>query len=265
MKNIELLVIDPQYDFCAMHGSLYVPGADKDMERLGDFINREQKKIYNITITLDTHSKMQIFHPRWWVDKKGNNPKPFTIITVKDINDGIWTTSVPEHLDKSFQVLKELEYLGRFSLCIWPEHCINNSVGATIYAPVYLSVDSWSNLHKKDAKLIHKGQNQFTEAYSAVNAEVQMPDDFRTQTNFRLINKLKYSDHLVVAGQASSHCVYWTVKDIVDQHNYNDVKKLIILKDCMSPVKGFEKNQEDLFKEMKSRGATIINSTELTL
>ena len=36
--NIQLLVIDPQNDFCHPDGSLFVPGADDDVERLAAFV-----------------------------------------------------------------------------------------------------------------------------------------------------------------------------------------------------------------------------------
>jgi hypothetical protein len=35
-----LLVIDPQVDFCDPKGNLYVNGADKDMVRLADMVNK---------------------------------------------------------------------------------------------------------------------------------------------------------------------------------------------------------------------------------
>jgi nicotinamidase-related amidase len=40
MKKLHLLIIDPQRDFCDPNGTLAVPGADADMKRLSDMINR---------------------------------------------------------------------------------------------------------------------------------------------------------------------------------------------------------------------------------
>lgn len=39
MQKIHLLIIDPQNDFCSPDGSLYVHGAEQDMQRLADFID----------------------------------------------------------------------------------------------------------------------------------------------------------------------------------------------------------------------------------
>lgn len=46
--NVHLLVIDPQNDFCDPNGSLFVPGADEDMKRLGGFIERVKDKLNDI-------------------------------------------------------------------------------------------------------------------------------------------------------------------------------------------------------------------------
>ena len=43
-------------------------------------------EISQVTASIDTHSPFQIFHPCWWIDKDGNNPIPFTLITLKDLN-----------------------------------------------------------------------------------------------------------------------------------------------------------------------------------
>ena len=38
--NIQLLIIDPQNDFCDPNGALFVPGADEDMKRLASMVMR---------------------------------------------------------------------------------------------------------------------------------------------------------------------------------------------------------------------------------
>src|SRR5437773_344219 len=94
-KKIHLVVIDPQYDFCDVNGSLYVTGADKDMERLANMVNKLRKKIDDIHVTLDSHHLVHIAHPIFWKDSSGNNPKPFTVFGSKEVKDGTWTTTKP--------------------------------------------------------------------------------------------------------------------------------------------------------------------------
>jgi nicotinamidase/pyrazinamidase len=53
--KIDLLIIDPQYDFCNPKGNLYVAGAEDDMKRLSTMIKKGKAKINNIHSTLDQH------------------------------------------------------------------------------------------------------------------------------------------------------------------------------------------------------------------
>ena len=73
----QLLVIDPQNDFCDLPAShrpagnapsLPVAGAHADMERLADFIRAQGGQIDAITVTLDSHQRFDIANPDfWWV------------------------------------------------------------------------------------------------------------------------------------------------------------------------------------------------------
>lgn len=71
--NIQLLIVDPQKDFCiaddgAGHkGTLVVPGANKDMIRMAAMIRRIGPKLANIHVTLDSHQTVGIERPRWWI------------------------------------------------------------------------------------------------------------------------------------------------------------------------------------------------------
>ncbi len=49
--KLDLLIIDPQMDFCSPDGSLFVPGADKDCERAATMIRRLIPKINDIHVT----------------------------------------------------------------------------------------------------------------------------------------------------------------------------------------------------------------------
>ena len=73
----QLLVIDPQNDFCDLPASdrpagsapsLPVAGAHADMQRLAAFIRAQGCQIDAITVTLDSHHRFDIVHPDfWWV------------------------------------------------------------------------------------------------------------------------------------------------------------------------------------------------------
>src|ERR1043165_3283979 len=73
-RNLHLLLIDVQKDFCFPEGSLYVAGrsgrgALDDSRRLAEFIYRNLDVVTNITTTMDTHFAFQIFFPSFWVDR----------------------------------------------------------------------------------------------------------------------------------------------------------------------------------------------------
>ena len=98
MKKNALLIIDPQNSFCnpgdsngTGKGSLFVDGADKDMKKLADWILKHQDQIDYIGVTLDSHQPNDIAHPGFWQDKDGNYPPPFSVITVKDVEEGKWS------------------------------------------------------------------------------------------------------------------------------------------------------------------------------
>jgi hypothetical protein len=91
----ELLIIDPQIDFCDPAGALYVPGAEHDMGRLAAMVRRLEGELADIHVTLDSHHPIHIAHPIFWKDAKGEHPAPFTTIAAADVADGRWTTSQP--------------------------------------------------------------------------------------------------------------------------------------------------------------------------
>ena len=73
MKTV-LLVVDMQNDFCLPSGSLYVPGAEKDVERLSRLIKEKMTVIDKIILTADEHHVMDIAHPSYWKNKRGEHP-----------------------------------------------------------------------------------------------------------------------------------------------------------------------------------------------
>ena len=61
-KNL-LIVIDMQNDFCLPDGALYVPGAEDDIQRVKNFIDRNYRMIDHIVLTQDNHQVIDISHP----------------------------------------------------------------------------------------------------------------------------------------------------------------------------------------------------------
>ncbi len=262
MKKTHLIIIDPQNDFCDPMGNLFVPGAEMDMDRLSELIKRGENKIHSIHCTLDSHHTYDISHPVFWRDKLKNNPLPFTIISKEDVLKGKWMTADPKLRDYGEEYVSQLKNNQRYPLCIWPPHCLIGTSGHSIVPELSERLLTWENSQYKAVNYIIKGDNFKTEHYSAIQADVPIPDDSSTLLNKKIIKSLETADEIVFAGEASSHCLKFTVEDIANNINNEQIKKMVLLTDCCSPVYGFEKESEDFIKAMIAKGMQISNSTD---
>jgi len=266
MKKVDLLIIDPQVDFCDPAGALYVKGADKDMARLAKFIKRTVSKLNDIHVTLDSHHWVDVAHPAFWRDSKGNHPAPFTQITTSDLESSRWTPSRPSLFKRMLSYVKALDKGGRYPLMIWPPHCLIGRPGSNVYPCIADAL----NLFEKElatVDFVTKGSNPYTEHYSAVQAEVPDPEDSGTMLNMRLIQTLMDADDVCVAGEAGSHCLANTIRDVANGFKDDSyVKKLVLLEGCYSPVPiplpdGSDlgqKMQADFIAELKGRGMKVV-------
>jgi nicotinamidase/pyrazinamidase len=282
-QKIHLLVIDPQNDFCDIPESelpvdpatvsagaaapmvrpaLPVAGADADMKRLAAFIDRVGNKLYDIHVTLDSHNPVDIAHPTWWVNAQGGSPAPFTPIGAADVKSGLWRARNPLAQAHSRRYVEALEASGRYLLVIWPEHCLIGSWGHNVHGAVKAALDRWAHSKLEVVDFVTKGSNPMTEHYSAVQAEVPDPSDPSTMLNGRLIKTLGEADLVVIAGEALSHCVANTVRDIANNFGEANIRKLVLLSDCASSVGGFEDLGKRFLAEMTARGMQVARSVD---
>ena len=259
MKNIHLLMIDVQNDFCDPKGNLFIAGADKDAARLANMINKFAKKITAIHSTLDSHRTVDVAHPIFWVDSKGNHPKPFTLISEDDVVKGVWSTSNPSWRQKALDYVKDLKKNSRYLLCIWPPHCLIGTFGHSLVPAVSDALLNWEQQFRI-VDFVTKGSNIFTEHYSAVQADVPDSSDPSTMINTELIDVLQKADEILIAGEALSHCVANTIIDIANNFGEDNIKKFTLLSDCCSNVGGFEKLGQDFVSDMTKRGMKINTS-----
>lgn len=274
--TISLLIIDPQNDFCdipererpmlengaRLNPALPVSGADRDMKRLAAFIARAGDRLREIHVTLDSHNPVDIAHPSWWRDADGAAPAPFTVISAAAVRAGTWRASDPARQARSLAYVESLERNGRYALVIWPEHCLIGHWGHNLHSALAEALDTWARKRLDTVDFVMKGMNPHTEHYSAVRAEVPDPTDPATLTNETLIAKLATADTILIAGEALSHCVANTVRDIADSLGTENVGKMVLLSDCTSPVGGFERLGEDFVREMTARGMRVASSTD---
>ena len=256
MKTL-LLIVDMQNDFCRPEGALYVKGAEKDVARLAKFIKDQSDRIDHIIMTQDNHHVIDISHPGFWEDNDGNPPAPFTGISSDDVQKGIWRPRYEK--EKAALYIRELEKQGEFAHVIWPEHCIIGSSGAAIVNEIMEPVIAWARKGNY-FEVVIKGTNPLTEHFGALRANIPIENSLETQLNTVLINKLQHFNTILLAGEARSHCVANTVKQMLEIDGI--AGKLVILSDCMSDVTGFETLAIPVFEKAKAEGAAFISSTD---
>jgi len=86
-----------------------------------------------------------------------------------------------------------------------------------------------------------KGTHPLTEHYSVFRPEVMTDPQGEAiaSANTALIDHLLGFDRLFIAGQAKSHCVAWTVADLlaaIRQRDPHLAQKIYLLEDATSPV-----------------------------
>jgi nicotinamidase-related amidase len=272
--RVEFLIIDPQNSFChPQEGELYVPGAEKDMEKLSVLIEKLLHAIDDIHVTLDTHHELDVAHPIFWVNSKGEHPEPFTLISKQDVIDGVWMPFNPKLscspygtlLDRMIDYVTKLEDGSRYQLTIWPPHCRIGTPGHNVVEPLREALRKWELSRYAMVDYVTKGSNVFTEHYSGVEADVPDPEDPTTHLNTGLIQTLEKADIIVFSGEASTHCVANTIRDIVKNFGEDTLKKCVLLEDAMSPVPGFEHFADDFFREMKGKGMKMTKTTDFSI
>lgn len=260
--NLQLVIIDPQNDFCDPQGALFAPGADEDCKRLARLVERLQHRLTDIHVTLDSHRKVDISHPMWWRDAAGRTPAPFTRITAEDVEGGRFTAAKPHMRARSLEYLRALERSGRYPHTIWPYHCLIGDEGHGVVPVLAEALHAWEERFAM-VDFITKGSNPWTEHFSGVQAEVPDPADPGTQLNTAFIRTLEEADVILMAGEALSHCVANTVRDIADGLSAPQyVQKIHLLVDATSNVPGFQSVGDDFVREMKARGMKVTTTTE---
>jgi len=265
-KNIEQVLvigIDVQNDFME-NGALGVQGSHKDTERFTQFIYDNMDKIAQIAVSIDTHNPFQIFHPCWWVDADGNNPPPFTPITLKDLDDGKWFPVVDPM--KSRKYVEGLEAKGKKNLLIWTYHCLQGTHGAALENQFANMVYFHSVAKKTMVNRIVKGTDYFSEMYGIFAPEF----DEKGFINLDVLNKMTKFDKIIIAGQAADFCVYESIKQLLEFHkkmnNLELLKKVYILEDCMSSVMDTPEQKKVRYDELKKiYKVNIVKSTDLVL
>ena len=259
-KKVLFLAIDYQKDFMD-NGSLGVPGATGDIERATKFLYNNIEKITDIMCTVDTHYPIQIFHPAWFIDQEGNHPKPFTQITADDLDTGKYFPIFGD-ISKTRDYLYHLRDNDRKLLTIWTYHCLNATEGHCLEGEFAKMVYFWAMARKKRPIIVPKGTDPFSEMYGACKKEY----DPKGWVNTVVINTIEKYDTIILCGEAASHCLMETGKQIFEEYADRPevTSRFILLEDCTSPITGCEQIAKDAFKMFqKQYGIKVKKSTDI--
>ena len=86
----------------------------------------------------------------------------------------------------------------------------------------------------------------------------------------KFFKKLIDFDAVIIAGQAKSHCVAWTIDDLLSDiitQDRNLVRKIYLLEDCTSPVVipgtiDYTDQANASFKRYADEGMHVVRSTD---
>lgn len=275
-RRTHLVIIDPQNDFCDLPAdycpadpanpqqrlspALPVAGAHADMLRVAQLIRAAGAALSEISVTIDSHQRLDIAHPTFWLQGDGSAVAPFTQIRAADVRAGRYLPRLSDALPRVLSYLDALETRQRYVHMVWPVHCEIGSWGNNVHADVRVAYNEWEEAGCRSVNKVVKGTNPWTEHYSAIQAEVPDAADADTQLNQAFIDQLRQADAIYICGEAGSHCVKATTEHIVANLPAGELGKLVLLSDCMSPVTGFEAQYQDFIEQMRARGIRIADS-----
>ena len=294
LRRNHLVLIDAQRDFCFPEGTLYVggrsgEGALEDNDRIARFIYQNLDRIAEITCTLDSHLPFQIFFAPFWVDRAGAPLGPHRTISVDEIRAGdvspnpdiASAVGAPDLRWLTRQAIFYCESLakaGKYVLYLWPPHVLIGGDGHALAGVI------------QEARLFHayargarngveiKGMHPLTENYSVFSPEVLLAHDGSSlgNRNGALIDTLLGEDRIIVAGQASSHCVKSSIDDLLEAIQARDpslAKRVYVLEDAMSAVAvpdpgnpgaffaDFTRAAQDALGRFQDAGMRIVRTT----
>ncbi len=286
-KKICLVAVDVQNTFCLPEFELYVggrsgTGAVDDNNRLCQFIYRNLQNITQIVPTMDTHQAMQIFHSIFFTNDNGQHPDPFTMITEEDIAQGRWgfNQSLTQNLNYNEEFVQQhikhytnqLNQSGKYALTIWPYHAMLGGIGHALVPSIEEAIFFHTVCRNSQPDFQVKGSHPLTEHYSVFGPEVTTGPDGKSlvDKNEVLFQKLVEYDAIIIAGQAKSHCVAWTIADLLDNILIKDrrlAEKVYLLEDCSSPVVipgviDYTDDANAAFQKFKEAGMHVVQSTE---
>jgi nicotinamidase-related amidase len=159
----------------------------------------------------------------------------------------------------------------KYDLTIWPYHAMLGGIGHALVSTIEEAVFFHGVARRSRPSFEVKGDNPLTEHYSMLGPEVtEGPDGDRLgRRNTELIDKLLGFDVVVVAGQAKSHCMAWTIDDLLEDKAAGKrlAERTYLLEDCTSAVVvpgvvDYTDEADAAFARYAAAGMHVVRSTD---
>ncbi len=195
-----LIIIDMQNDFATPSGNLYVKDGEKIITGINDLILKFRSKNNLVIATKD-------FHPLKHISFASTHNKPLYSSVI---------------INGSSQIM-------------WPDHCIQNSLGSEIVKSINIADIDY---------IVKKGYKINNESYSGFK------DQNNEVTKLNEILKMHNIKKITIVGLSFDYCVLFTIKDALEL-NYQ-VSTYLELTKSVNPD-----NDSIIISELKNRNVNF--------
>ena len=168
--------------------------------------------------------------------------------------------------------VRKLAEGGKYALTIWPYHAMLGGIGHALVPAVEEAVFFHAIARASQPDFQVKGDDPLTEHYSVIGPEVTLgaAGEALGARNRELVDHLHQYDAVVIAGQAKSHCVAWTIADLLAEVRARDFSlapHVFLLEDCTSPVVvpgviDYTDEADAAFRRFAEAGFHVVRSTD---
>jgi nicotinamidase-related amidase len=153
-------------------------------------------------------------------------------------------------------------------LVVWPYHVPIGGIGSALDPELWSAVFWHSIARRSQPSFWTKGSIPRTEHYSILRPEVTVDNEACGSLNREFVDLLDRYDYLLIAGEAETHCVLETVRDLIELLGGapDRLSRILVLRDCMSPVRhpqiDFHALALEQFREFERQGVRFIRSCD---
>ena len=168
-------------------------------------------------------------HLSWHLpgQRGGRTPGAVHVVSEEDVATGRWRFN--DAISRSLGISAEygqrhLEYYtrrlrqsGKYALTVWPYHAMLGGIGHALVSAFEEAIFFHTMARHSQPDFHVKGRHPLTEHYSVIGPEVAFGPrgDRLVDPTDKIMRHLIENDIVVIAGQAKSHCVAWTIADLL--------------------------------------------------